>query len=302
VPSAQASQKTALRIEVLVDEAADANEGYLIMRIASRWRQAGHQVDVRNLSFGPGTADLYILHVDQSVINPARLEPFSSLPVVNGGALDITKRRVSRHLLSRDDEYQGPVIIKTDLNSWGDPEWEKSRPNFLQRLCRRWKTRLPWRLTRSLPPRTYPWLPSLQDVPGWVWANPAFVVERFIPEIDDGHYVTHYWVFLGRREFVYTKWSEHYLVKEGLRVKDQLRQIGVPDELRRRRQELGLDYGKFDWVVSDGRPVLLDANKTPWFANVVKSFPEIPDILAPGLEDVADLLPRQSSASHEGDR
>jgi hypothetical protein len=38
---------------------------------------------------------------------------------------------------------------------------------------------------------------------------------------------------------------------------------GVPDEIRAERERLGFDFGKFDFVIHDGRPILLDANKTP---------------------------------------
>jgi len=40
----------------------------------------------------------------------------------------------------------------------------------------------------------------------------------------------------------------------------------VPAALRAERQRLGFDYGKFDFVIHDGEPVLLDANRTPWAA------------------------------------
>ena len=42
------------------------------------------------------------------------------------------------------------------------------------------------------------------------------------------------------------------------------------------RQELGFDYGKFDYVVHDGRPVLLDANKTTGAAGL----PLTPELVA----------------------
>jgi hypothetical protein len=37
----------------------------------------------------------------------------------------------------------------------------------------------------------------------------------------------------------------------------------VPDALRVERNRLGFDYGKFDFVIHDGVPVLFDANRTP---------------------------------------
>ena len=39
--------------------------------------------------------------------------------------------------------------------------------------------------------------------------------------------------------------------------------VPVPEELRAWRHRLGFDYGKFDFVVRDGVPILLDVNRTP---------------------------------------
>ena len=37
----------------------------------------------------------------------------------------------------------------------------------------------------------------------------------------------------------------------------------MPVEIAEERRRLGFDYGKFDFVVHGGRPILLDANRTP---------------------------------------
>ena len=50
--------------------------------------------------------------------------------------------------------------------------------------------------------------------------------------------------------------------------------VPVPDELRAQRERRGFDYGKFDFVVSDGRAVLLDANCTP-FAPLKAASPQL---------------------------
>ena len=39
--------------------------------------------------------------------------------------------------------------------------------------------------------------------------------------------------------------------------------VEVPEEIRAQRRRLGFDFGKFDYVKSGGRFVLLDANRTP---------------------------------------
>jgi hypothetical protein len=39
--------------------------------------------------------------------------------------------------------------------------------------------------------------------------------------------------------------------------------VRIPAELYAIRQQLGMDYGKLDYVVRDGKVVLLDVNRTP---------------------------------------
>lgn len=39
--------------------------------------------------------------------------------------------------------------------------------------------------------------------------------------------------------------------------------VEVPDTIKQRRNELAFDCGKFDFVIHEGKAVLLDANKTP---------------------------------------
>jgi hypothetical protein len=56
----------------------------------------------------------------------------------------------------------------------------------------------------------------------------------------------------------------------------------VPDELRQRRHELGFNYGKFDFVLHQGKANLLDANKTPGRPR------NLMNLLAEGADNQAD--------------
>lgn len=49
----------------------------------------------------------------------------------------------------------------------------------------------------------------------------------------------------------------------------------APEALKALRRELGFDYGKFDYVEHGGRPILLDANRTP----VYRGDPDAPHIV-----------------------
>ncbi len=44
----------------------------------------------------------------------------------------------------------------------------------------------------------------------------------------------------------------------------------VPEKLRAERERLGFDFGKFDFVMHNGEPLLFDANRTPGTAAAIR--------------------------------
>jgi len=65
--------------------------------------------------------------------------------------------------------------------------------------------------------------------------------------------------------------SPEPIVNDGTSVRSV--SIEVHPEIEKMRRELGFDYGKFDYVIHDGQPLLLDINKTT--GAVAKATPEI---------------------------
>ena len=253
---------------------------FLLGSLAGHWLDAGHDV---SLAEGLGNwpdGDVAVMHVDLSVVPAAYSEAARRYAiVVNGAATDVRKKRVSRHLVTQNDDWTGPVIIKTDLNYSGIPEMHAA-----QMFRRDGKP-------ADLPPgpvvsttRPYPILRSLGEVPREVWANPGLVVERFLPEQDVHGYWVRAWVFFGDRERCTRYRGTHPIVKTATIVGRE--PAPVPEELRAERERLGFDYGKFDFVVHDGRATLFDANRTP---SAPPSSPEIDASnahLAGGLESL----------------
>jgi hypothetical protein len=136
------------------------------------------------------------MHIDLSVVPAAYSEAATRYPVVvNGAAVDIRRRHVSRNLVSQEDDWKGPIIIKTDLNFSGTPE-----KNAAERFRRdgRPSDMAPGPIVSTT--RLYPVLPSASEVPADVWANPGFVVQRFLPEQDQHGYWLRAWVFFGDRD------------------------------------------------------------------------------------------------------
>jgi hypothetical protein len=244
---------------VLITHTYDNFRGrkFLIGSLADHWIDAGHGVSVvAGLDNWPD-GDIAIMHLDVSVTPEAYTEASRRYPVVvNGAVTDIRKTRVSRHLVKPDDAWTGPVIVKTDLNFSGIPELQAA-----EQFRRDGKP-------SDLPPgpivsttQPYPILGSVREVPDAVWSNPGLVVERFLPERDARGYWLRIWVFLGDRERCgrYCG-SEPVLKAANIGVREP---ATVPDELRAERERLGFDYGKFDFAIHDGRPILYDANRTP---------------------------------------
>ena len=78
-------------------------------------------------------------------------------------------------------------------------------------------------------------------------------------------YALRTWIFFGDREYNSVGYATCPVVKAGDIIKRH--DTEVPDDLRAMRRELGFDYGKFDYVMVDGRSVLFDANRTPTMGN-----------------------------------
>lgn len=257
------------RILIVFHEYQRPRRGLLIQALGGAWQDMGLQV---SCIYGIGEragADLLIPQIDLTHTPPEYVEFIRSFPnVANRDVIDISKRRISTHLLSAGDDYPGPVIVKTDCNHGGIPEYGLSafrRPvlarvlmrtvPMAERACGR---RLAWR--RVL--KQYPIYNTLADVPAGVFQNPALVVERFLPEKEGNRYFMRHYLCLGEHErnvrvagpTPFLKRSECVLVDEGL---------PVPDQVRGLRRRLGLDYGKIDYTLHDGQVVILDVNRTP---------------------------------------
>lgn len=241
------------------------DQTYLVSALAGIWKDAGHHVTA-----GP----VKTLHADMGIVNIDRTHVPEGLlpdnprgrPMLNASVLDISKRRISRNLLSRDSSYKGKVIIKTNENAFGLPE-RKARRSFIRQQMRSlFKRAFSWRVTRQVwYYKDYPICESMDDVPGWVWRRDDLVVEKFLPEVEDGQYSLRMWVFFGDREYGVRMFGSAPLVKAG--NKNRYEYINeFPDSLRKIRQELNMDFGKFDYVIHDGEPVLFDVNKTPTIA------------------------------------
>lgn len=240
----------------------------LIHHLCDAWKKEGIEVLYLFGTRDRPEADLLIPHIDLTHRPPAYDEFVKSYSnVVNRNVTDISKRAISRNLLSENDDYAGPVIVKTDNNCQGMPERlhrNLAHPavRYLRRAARRLAGPTGQDLSRTRTLKKYLLYPALADVPREVFRNPALVVERFLPEKEGDRFFLRHYAFLGDHPRHNRIAGDDPILKAGnMILVDSW--LPVPDELQALRQQLGLDYGKIDYTMHQGKIEILDINTTP---------------------------------------
>lgn len=259
-----------------------------------RWQALGVQVEIVTERDRVVPGDVALLHVDQSVVPDVCLAIAQRYRrVINGAVLDIRKRRFSRQLVTDGAGATGPVIVKTDRNHCGWPEFamrsDRSTVSRALNLClgaptaQSWmiraETMRPWRFTRVLP--DYRVYHDAAAVPRGVWGNPELIVERFLSERQGSDYVCRHWLFFGSGEICRRTVSSDPMVKLAGPPPRLLEP--VPEELRHIRRQLGFDYGKFDYGIVNGNVILYDTNRTPGASRDPAAHAETLDLLTDGI-------------------
>jgi len=263
-------------IAILTDEKADDPPEigkYLIHPLSEGWKATGLRVTLLRGAQHFEPARLLIPHIDATV-RPAKYEAFVQRyrRVANRRVTDVSKSSFSENLIGAGSRYSGPVIVKTNRNYGGLPERRAAnaprRSSLARRLQSRWTkffgtspSGVAWKRVEWLDVDSYPVFQRLQDVPRGVFGNPNLVVEKFAPEIEGGFYSVRYAYVFGSREITLRLKSRRAVIKGS--NAEVCEEVETPPEIGGWRRRLGLDYGKIDFVVAEGKPVVLDVNPTP---------------------------------------
>lgn len=234
---------------------------YKVHFLSEFWRAAGHRVVCLFGTRRYVPADVLLVHVDLSVVPPSYLRFADRYPVViNRHLTDIRKSTVSRSLLGSSEEWHGAVIVKSNLNYGGHPERVLAPLSIrlLRGAARRAShlVRLPF---HRWEPLAYTVFDCRSEVPTALLTRRDLVIEKFIPEVSDGLYHVRTHQVLGDRWTSIRLASREPVVKAHNSVFENVPPHPIVD---RWREELEVDYGKLDYVVVDGQPILLDVNKT----------------------------------------
>lgn len=274
----------------LLYQNGDSFDGFLIELLMREWKEMGCAIQVMHGIKQQVRADLVIPHLNLTITPQEYREFLRIYPnVINRHVVDISKSKTSTHLVGKNDSYAGPVIVKTDRNYGGLPEqrlfprsplgrgkwagvarrllgrgkWAGIARHLVATLDRRDTQGVSWRHVQSLTPTAYPVFPSVHDVPEGVFENKNLIVEKFLPEIAEGDRCLRYYYFFGSAGINLLFRSKK---REGVitaRASYSAEEVPIPEELYEMREKLGFDYGKFDYVLHDGKVILFDINRTP---------------------------------------
>jgi hypothetical protein len=278
----------------------EAND-YFVRLFFPEWERQGLTVRVLRGIDEPGAADAVLSHVNLTVVPPEYRRYAETFRVaINVEADDISKHHVGTHLVRGPDEWDGPVIVKTDLNYGGRPErWQTRSTSRLGRLGLKVESQLPWTWTGALSSSDYKIYDRACEVPRIVWRNPRLAVQRYLPERQGSYYCLRQWIFFGDREMSTRAFASAPIVKASNTVERE-RGVPIPDELRALRRKLGFDYGKFDFGVVDGEVVLYDANRTPTRRREDKITPELEKLSTDLAQGIHGFLDRARDRARDG--
>jgi hypothetical protein len=262
--------------------------GHFIWGLCRVWREQGLGVEIVKGTRKKIDADVIIPHIDATVLPSPYVEFLEKQPrVVNRRLNDISKRLISRNILARTDAYDGRVIVKTNLNCGGGPDvnFAGAKVFFSAKRAFAWlnkkKSSSDWQKINCMECEDYQVFPSLKEVPEAVFDNPWLVVERFLPEQQNGIYYLRVYQFCGEQGYCSRWGSPHPVVKRRNIVSRE--EVGIPEEVMAVRRELGMDYGKLDFVIHEGRPIVFDANRTPGLIHPESRMKQKALQLAPGI-------------------
>lgn len=272
------------------------SSGYLLHRLAHYWQARGTGVRIlRGRRWGV-RARVVIPHLDLTARPTAYQAYLERFPcVLNRSLTSIAKSSFSRQLLSADESYPGPVIIKTDLNYAGVPEKILAQPrpfrwldpSTLADLVQRRRPAHRTPAIESNPSRyhNYAIYPDRRAVPPDIFRDRQWVVEKFLPEYVDGLYYLRFTYILGPRHITLEICSDQAVAKGA--TARSCREVETPPEILEQARALGMDFGKLDHARHEGRLVLYDINPTPAssaFFDHFGVYDRVVEQLAPGVE------------------
>ena len=267
------------------------DDRYIMSHFRKYWLQQGIDVKVLRGIKENIDADIVLNHVDLTVTPDDYIKYMEKFRYkVNINVRNISKKLYSQNLLTKNDNYDGKVFLKTAANCGGKFDFfirqaeKHGKPLFNRDRQRNWGTK------SFMDSYNYTLFNHIDEVPPDVWDNDNLIVEKFVPEIAENNiYQVRYWFFFGDREINIGVQSDKPVIK-GPNITNRFYIEYVPDELREYRSKYGFEYGRFDYSIVDGQFNLFDMNRTPTIGKNMQALfgDRYPSELADGIQAVVE--------------
>lgn len=239
-----------------------AARDYTLTLLLPRLRQAGGEYRILDRFDPTDSGRRALLHIDLTDVPDEFSRVAESYEkTINGRALTIRRTLYSTARLRPGDDYRGPVIVKTVLNSGGYPElrYRKNR-NVVSRVAHGiGKLVRPGYKRRICPP--YEVYESAGGVSDQTWRDERLIVEKFVPGSLFLPIVKYRYCFLFDTTLTLKSTCDDLLCTSATVRSNEIIE-SVPDEVVAVRRCLDLDFGAIDYFMVDGEAVVIDANKT----------------------------------------
>jgi len=144
-------------------------------------------------------------------------------------------------------------------------------PVIINRL-KIWKFEPEWSTVETISSQKYPVYKGIKNVPDGVWENNNLIVERFISKPENELFETHYCAFFGDKAIAGCLKSTNPIVKFENAISDE--ETAIPDEVLQWKKDLNIDFGRFDYVESEGKYFLIDVNRIEGGGNSNYEYPD----------------------------
>ena len=114
---------------------------------------------------------------------------------------------------------------------------------------------------------------NINALPAAYFDDPRVIVEKFLPEMDGNLYCVNFYKFLGDEHLTQKLWSTKPVITGAGIVKRGT--IDTDPDVMAIRHDLKIDYGKLDYCIYNGKPVLFDVNKTVGLSRIRRTPDEI---------------------------
>ncbi|MBY9067512.1 hypothetical protein K1X12_11410 [Hyphomonas sp. WL0036] len=236
------------------------NRSHLIALLADQWRASGIEVVELSGTSSFVEADLLFLHLSRPIV-PEEYRRFAAqYPVTyNTSATDLRKHQYADGILAAGDFYKGAVIVKSDCSYAAPAQPAPSRGGILSNFGLLNRS-FAGKEARAPVNDNYHIYPSVAHVPQEKFGK-DHIIQKFLPEQNDGRFVLRQYYFLGDRHFLALQTSGAAIIRSAAPL--SLEEWTPPQELLDLRARLNLDYGRIDFVQQEGRPFVISVSRSP---------------------------------------